>query len=60
MLQDLAIEINYERPFLPIDVLLDEYMDKALRSIINLEQVQKAIQDYAHRYCQLLLKIQRK
>ena len=60
VLQDLAIEMNYERPFLTIDVLLDEYMDKSLRSIINLEQVQKTIQGYAHKHCQLLLKIQRK
>ena len=41
--------MTYGRPFLTTDILLDEEVNQALRYIINLGQVQKAIQDYAHR-----------
>ena len=40
--------MTYERPFLTTDILLDEEVNHALRYIINLGQVQKTIQDYAH------------
>ena len=41
--------MTYGRPFLTTDVLSDEEVNQTLRYIINLEQVQKAIQDYAHK-----------
>ena len=41
--------MTYGRPFLTTDILLDEEVNQALRYIINVGQVQKAIQDYAHK-----------
>ena len=42
-------EMSYGRPFLTTDVPLDEEVNRTLRYIINLGQVQKAIQDYVHK-----------
>ena len=39
------LEMTYGGPFLTTDVLLDEDVNQALRYILNLGQVQKAIQD---------------
>ena len=41
--------MTYGRPFLTTDILLDEEVNQALRYIINLGQVQEAIQDSAHK-----------
>ena len=42
------LEMTYGRPSLTTDILQEEEVSQALRHI-NLAQVQKAIQDYAHK-----------
>ena len=42
-------EMTYGRPFLTTDILLDEKGNQAQRYTINLGQVQKVIQGYAHK-----------
>ena len=42
-------EMTYARPFLTTDIVLDAEVNQALRYTLNLGQVQKAIQDCAHK-----------
>ena len=48
------------RPCLTTAILLDEDVNRALRYIINLGQVQKAVQDYAHKTLPAPTKLQRR